>query len=35
MKDLIAGLTPLAAGFALAVLLHRAERHPETAAAPR
>jgi hypothetical protein len=31
MKNLLAGITPLAAGLALAVIMHRAER----AAAPR
>jgi hypothetical protein len=26
MRDLLAGITPIAAGFALAVIIHRAER---------
>jgi hypothetical protein len=26
MRDLLAGITPIAAGFALAVILHRSER---------
>ena len=30
MKDLIAGITPLAAGLALAVIVHRAEHRSAT-----
>jgi hypothetical protein len=26
MRDLLAGITPIAAGFALAVIIHRSER---------
>jgi hypothetical protein len=26
MRDVIAGITPIAAGFALAVIIHRSER---------
>jgi len=26
MRDLLAGITPIAAGFALAVVIHRSER---------
>jgi hypothetical protein len=26
MRDVLAGITPIAAGFALAVLIHRSER---------
>jgi hypothetical protein len=26
MRDLLAGITPIAAGFALAVIIHRTER---------
>jgi hypothetical protein len=31
MRDLLAGITPIAAGFALAVILHRSERAKQTA----
>jgi hypothetical protein len=31
MRDLLAGITPIAAGFALAVIIHRSERGKQTA----
>jgi hypothetical protein len=31
MRDLLAGITPIAAGFALAVIIHRSERAKQTA----
>jgi len=31
MRDLLAGITPIAAGFALAVIIHRSERSKQSA----
>jgi hypothetical protein len=31
MRDLLAGITPIAAGFALAVIIHRSERTRQAA----